>query len=86
MIKNSGIGSKDKFVIIVEDLNNPNDDAFPQVIGLDEKELFFPSRQKAEEYIRTNFENRKEPFLGLTFTIVPFVSANSFIRFCSWEE
>jgi hypothetical protein len=86
MIKNSGIGSNDKFVIIVEDLNNSDDDAFPQVIGFNEKEFAFPTRQKAEEYIRMNFENRKQPFLGLTFTIVPLVSASSFTRFCSWED
>lgn len=68
--------------VIVADLGEDDIDS-PILIGPPNG---YPTLEEARDYIEVYFANRKEPYLGIKFTIAPFRSPGSFTRFCSWED
>ena len=46
----------------------------------------WPDVAAALAYIEDNYANRKEPYLGLKFHVVPMRTPGSFNQYCSWED
>jgi len=71
------------FAIVVTNPLQPKDDAYPLIVC---PEGGFQTADEALLYIEKNYANRKEPYLGLTFSVSPMWSQNNFDGFCSWED
>jgi len=70
------------FVIIVTDLEQPEDPDYPMVVA---PPGGFPNKEEALRYIET-YAKRKVPYLGLKFRVTPLCTLESFHVFCSWED
>lgn len=69
------------FVIVITDPKQ-EDDAFPMVVS---PSGGYPTKEAALAYIDF-FAKRKEPYLGLHFSVISLDTEGSFARFCSWED